>query len=216
MKMAQLYRESKPVNRKSGSSRKAAFPPHAARRSPCASRIRVFKPFTSHESRATACKVFTRHGSRNMIFPCPPGDSKKSNPKPGQPVFHESRNTRHETRLFQTRNTAFPWLAWYLLVLKPFSLVFSAGMCSGLRVMTPLLGTKTSSTPVGDVGDDKAAQATFFRYLRDRDPSHGFSLARRKPARIPRFSRNTRNETRNTAFFRPETRLRGSLGTCWY
>ena len=33
---------------------------------------------------------------------------------------HETRNTKHG--FFQTRNTAFPWLVWYLLVLKPFSL----------------------------------------------------------------------------------------------
>ena len=48
----------------------------------------------------TACWVFTSHETRNMGFPCPSGDSKESNPKPGQPVFHESRDTRHETRLF--------------------------------------------------------------------------------------------------------------------
>ena len=36
---------------------------------------------------------------------------------------HETRDTNHG--FFQTRNTAFPWLVWYLLVLKPFSLFFS-------------------------------------------------------------------------------------------
>ena len=41
--------------------------------------------------------------------------------------FHETRSTRHETRLFQTRNTTFPWLLWCSLVLKPFSLFFPAG-----------------------------------------------------------------------------------------
>ena len=42
----------------------------------------------------------TRHESRNMAFPSPSGDSRESNPKPGQRVFHETRNTRHETRPF--------------------------------------------------------------------------------------------------------------------
>ena len=45
----------------------------------------------------TACWVFTSHETRNMVFPSPSGDSKKSNPNPGQRVFtnHGSRNTNH-------------------------------------------------------------------------------------------------------------------------
>ena len=46
----------------------------------------------------TACWVFISHETRNMVFPCPSGDSRESNPKPGQRVFHESRITRHESR----------------------------------------------------------------------------------------------------------------------
>ena len=46
-----------------------------------------------------ACWVFTSHESRNMVFPCscPSGDSKESNPNPGQRVFttHETRITNH-------------------------------------------------------------------------------------------------------------------------
>ena len=38
--------------------------------------------------------------SRNTVFPCSSGDSKESNPKPDQRVFHESRDTNHETRNF--------------------------------------------------------------------------------------------------------------------
>ena len=78
-----------------------------------------------------------------MVIPCSSGGFKESNLKPDQRVFtnHETRNTKHG--FFQTRITAFPWLVWYLLVLKPFSLVFSAGIWFRLRVMTPLLGTKT-------------------------------------------------------------------------
>ena len=137
-----------------------------------------------------------------------------------------SRITRHETRLFskhgffQTRNTAFPWLVWYLLVLKPFSLVFSAGICSRLTVMTPLLGPKTSSTPVGDApaGDNKASQATSFQVFtrpETRDPA----LAGREAQAGGNSEVFTNHETRDPkhGFFRPETRLfRGSFGTCWY
>ena len=57
---------------------------------------------------------FTKHESRNTNH--------------GIYVFHESRDTNHESRLFfETR--LFPWLVWCLLVLKPFSLVFSAPVC---------------------------------------------------------------------------------------
>ena len=65
-------------------------------------------------------------GSRNTQhgFSLSSGDSKMSNLKPGQQVFHESRDTKHESRLFfETR------LFRCLLVLKPFSLVFSAPAC---------------------------------------------------------------------------------------
>ena len=55
------------------------------------------KVFTNHETqtRDTAFMLFTRQESRNMVFPCSSGDSRKSNPKPGQQVFHESRDTNH-------------------------------------------------------------------------------------------------------------------------
>ncbi len=46
----------------------------------------------------TAGWVFTSHETRNMVFPCSSGDSKESNPKPGQRAFHESRDTNHESR----------------------------------------------------------------------------------------------------------------------
>ena len=59
-------------------------------------------------SRITAFMLFTSHESRNMVFPCPSGDFKESNPKPNQPVFHESRDTRHETRLFCFPTHHFP------------------------------------------------------------------------------------------------------------
>ena len=46
----------------------------------------------------TACWVFTSHESRNMVFPCPSSDYRENSPKPGQQVFHESRDTKHESR----------------------------------------------------------------------------------------------------------------------
>ena len=115
-----------------------------------------------------------------------------------------SRNTRPETR-------PFPWLAWYRLVLKPFSLVFSAGMCSGLRVMTPLLGTKTPSAPVGDApaGDDKAAQATAFQVFtgpETRDKAIAWREAQAGANSEVFTNHETRDpkhgffQTRNTAF----------------
>ena len=131
-----------------------------------------------------------------------------------------SRNTNHETRItafFQTRNTAFPWLVWYLLVLKPFSLVFSAGMCSGLRVMTPLLGTKTSSAPVGDAsaGDNKATQVTVFQ-LFTRPEARDTALAWREAQAGANSEVFTKHETRDTnhGFF--QTRNTAFPWLVWY
>ena len=56
-----------------------------------------------HETRDTKRGLYAFHESRNMVFPCPSGDSKESNAKPDQRVFHETRNTRHESRLFSRR-----------------------------------------------------------------------------------------------------------------
>ena len=85
--------------------------------------------------------------------------------------------------------------------------------------MTPLQGTRTSSAPVGDVpgGDKRAARATPFKVFHETRDT-GLPGAPRKPARIPRFSRNTRHETRNTAFIAvcargaapPETSVRST------
>ena len=63
--------------------------------------------------------------------------------------------------------------------------------------MTPLLGTNISSTPVGDVpaGDNKAARAKAAKVF-TRHETRPLPGARRKPARIPRFSRNTNHESR--------------------
>ena len=91
--------------------------------------------------------------------------------------FHESRDTKHETRLFQTRNTVFPWFVWCSLVLKPFSLFFRPERRCRLRVMTPLLGTKN---PIcnrrGQVGWGQKSRpvAAFLRVA----ARHGAAMAR--------------------------------------
>ena len=74
----------------------------------------------------------------------PHGDSNKSHPKPGQPLFHKTRDTKHGIYAFHESRMSNRCI-W---VLKPFSL-FSVGDWFRLRVMTPLLGTKTPSAPVG-------------------------------------------------------------------
>ena len=56
----------------------------------------------------TACWVFTSHGTRNMVFPLPSGDFMESNLKPDQRVFHETRDTNHETRLFFESRLPYP------------------------------------------------------------------------------------------------------------
>ena len=185
-------------------------------------------------------------GSRNTQHGFSPSseETKMSNPKPDQRVFHETRDTKHESRLFfetrpfptfllertkspahgfhESRKTAckvfhyprpFPWLVWYRLVLKPFSLVFSAGIWFRLRVMTPLLGTKTSSTPVGDApaGDDKAAQATSFQVF-TRPETRDKAIAWREAQASANSEVFTKHETRD-----PKHGLfRGSFGTGWY
>ncbi len=72
--------------------------------------------------------------------------------------------------------------------------------------MTPLLGTKTSSAPIGDVpaGDERAARATAFKVFHEtRDTKHSYCLARRASQReFQGF-----HETRITAFMLPYPRF---------
>ena len=83
-------------------------------------------PSPAPATRLVRFSRITRHKLRNMVFPCPSGDSKESNPKPDQQVFHESRDTaiawraaqasanskvftKHESRLFfESRLFCFP------------------------------------------------------------------------------------------------------------
>ena len=59
----------------------------------------------------TACWVFTSRESRNMVFPLPSGNSKESNPNPGQRVFtkHESRVTKHGFLVFHESRPSVCW-----------------------------------------------------------------------------------------------------------
>ena len=72
-------------------------------------------------------------------------------------------------------------------------------MCSGLTVMTPLLGPKTSSAPVGDApsGDDKAAQVTSFQVF-TRPETRDTALAWRKAQAGASSEVFTNHETRDT------------------
>ena len=68
--------------------------------------VTSFQVFTRPETRATALAWREAQASANSeVF-----------------TNHEARDTKHG--FFQTRITAFPWLVWYRLVLKPFSLFF--------------------------------------------------------------------------------------------
>ena len=72
-----------------------------------------------------------------------------------------------------------------------------------MKVMTPLLGTKTPSAPVGDKssGERRAARAAAFQVFtkhETRDPRHGYCLARGASQREFRGF----HATRITAFFR--------------
>ena len=72
--------------------------------------------------------------------------------------------------------------------------------------MTPLLGTKTPSAPVGDKsgGERRAARAAAFQAFtkhETRDPGHGYSLARGASQREFRGFHETRNTSHETRLF---------------
>ena len=71
-----------------------------------AAQVTSFQVFTRPETQATALAWReAQAGASSEVF-----------------TKHETRNTKHG--FFQARNTAFPWLLWCSLVLKPFSLFF--------------------------------------------------------------------------------------------
>ncbi len=78
--------------------------------------------------------VFSSHETRNMLFPSPSGDSKESNPKPGQQVF-----TNHETRI--TKHGFYASLPTISHDFPAFPAISrGVGGCSGTGVQEPLGG----------------------------------------------------------------------------
>ena len=111
--------------------------------------------------------------------------------------------TNHETR-----NTAFPDTKFETgpLGTEALQSFFSAGGRFRLRVMTLLLGTKTSSAPVGDKsgGDRRAARATAFQVFtkhETRDTNHGFFSPWMRKGRTIRNRRLDRRARRPVAAF---------------
>ena len=98
-----------------------------------------------------------------------PGDDRAARAAAGK-VFHETRDTRHETRLFS--DTRFETGPFGTEGLQSF---FWPGRRFRLKVMTPLSGTKTPSAPVGDAppGDNRAVRATAAKVFHEtRDTRH--------------------------------------------
>ena len=97
-------------------------------------------------------------------------------------VFHESRDTRHESRLF--RITAFSshgFVESLPLGTEGLQSFFWPGRRFRLKVMTPLSGTKTPSAPVGDAPprDDRAVRAAAGKVFHEsRDTRHESRLFR--------------------------------------
>ena len=157
----------------------------------------------------------------------------RSKPKQGSPARRRflveqlqarpmgfSRDTRHETRItafFESR--PFPWLVWCLLVLKPFSLVFSAPVClaSGQDVGNHpdrrVLGAALAGTAAVPNAGNTAAKVfknQDFPAFPVHRPSHISPGANQTPNHGFHESRDTNHETRLFSDTKFET---GPLGT---
>ena len=117
---------------------------------------------------STASWVFMNHAIR--FSPAPPATPRRATPSPANGFFtkRESRDTNHG------------FVESLPLGTEGLQSFFLSGSRFRLKVMTPLLGTKTQSAPVRDAprGDTRAVRAT--------------------AAKVFHESRNTRHETRNT------------------
>ena len=120
-----------------------------------------------------------------------------SNPKPRPTVFHETRITKHETRLF------FTVVRDGRLHRKPPSgpLPPLASRCFPVHYCSPMFSKKNCSAPL----PSRRPVAAFLRVV----ARHGAAMERhgRPPSPAPatrpvRFSRNTRHETRLLCFSR--------------
>ena len=160
-------------------------------------------------AQATSFQVFTRPETRDTA----------SAWREAQAGANSEVFTKHG--LFQARNTAFPWLLWCSLVLKPFSLFFGRGTVY-LESDDAVVGNKTLiRARRGQVGWGRKSHpiAAFLRIVARQGAAmarHGRHGAPRAAIRTPSapatapfgFSRNTKHETRNTAI----TVVRFSVG----
>ena len=161
-----------------------------------------------HETQATnhETRLFTRRASQREFR-----------------AFHETRDTRHESRLFfETRITKHETRLFFELPPCP-ELLTIARHCPPLPGSPgaawqprhrlhgcipsprnrPFPGNKSllQQIPPESHGPTACLLRRFCLGV-TRHESRPLPGARRKPARIPRFSRNTKHETRNTAFYR--------------
>ena len=115
---------------------------------------------------------------------------------------HESRNTNHG--LFPDPKHGLSVARLVPVGTEALQSFFSVGGRFRLRVMTPLLETKKphphpSGTRRLETKEPPGPRPLRFFTRHETRPLPG---AQRKPAQIPRFLRNTRHETRITAFSR--------------
>ena len=148
-----------------------------------------------------ACWVFTSHETRNMVFPCSSGDSRKSNPKPGQQFF-----TNHESRItaFTLPYPRFPTISRHFPAFPgpppPGKGSASRSVAAFLRVVA------RHGAAMARHGRRPHRQQALLGFHQPRDTQHGFFLFLRRlqeeqpQARPTGFSRITNHETRITTF----------------
>ncbi len=148
-----------------------------------------------------ACWVFTSHETRNMVFPCSSGDSRKSNPKPGQQFF-----TNHESRItaFTLPYPRFPTISRHFPAFPgpppPGEGSASRSVAAFLRVVA------RHGAAMARHGRRPHRQQALLGFHQPRDTQHGFFLFLRRlqeeqpQARPTGFSRITRHESRPLCF----------------
>ena len=202
MKMAQLYRESKPLNRKSGSFRKAAFPPRRRGKVPAhhESGFSSLSRATSHEPLLVRFSRDTDHAT--WFFPVPPATPRRATPSPANGFFtnHESRITKHG--FFQTRNTAFSVAPMVLVGTEALQSCFFGRNVLQVDSDDAVAGTENLIRARRErAGWRRQSRPSHFLsgVYETRDPRHGVSLARgasRREFRGFHESRDPRHETR--------------------
>ena len=122
---------------------------------------------------------------------------------------HETRDTKHESRLFIDsrlfcRLDALPGIAHVCPALPTIARLHRGRMATAssaswmhLVPAQPSLSREQEPPPTNTAREPRPPRPPGFRVTRHESRHLG---ARRKPARIPSFSRNTKHETRITAF----------------